>query len=481
MQEQMKNAVAETVRERERMAESCFAAAREARMERERKWELFEDYYRCRNGGGELCVTDAYIHVESQIEPEVPDFHFAARDDGMAADEVTRREYAVKYVAEANRLDCRNTANERRLLKYGDAFWKVRWDQSLPYPGTADGGDIRVEDVDPRQIYPDPSAGEIQEGEYLIHTYPMTRRKARRAFAADLKRLGAVGEKLLLEEDPVPGLALCGGNGCVTVTEFYFRTAEDRVALSVLIGGREIRFVPDFWLRTGEQNRSFPFVQYWRIRDERNIWNISELEFILPLIDAADRELMTAEKNRAFMANDMLIVEEDALADGVELTNEPGAVVTMRPGRFDRIRRLNGMSSAAEGTAMAEHYTALIERTVGNFDSAMGEEPERVVTASGIELLNARADARREIKRADRLRGFAKLYELIDWFCLEFYDDGRMIRIGREGSVGRRGKLAEAMHFCYDDGRGERVWFPRVECMMGTEPGKETERVDESV
>jgi len=481
MQEQMKNAVAETVRERERMAERCFAAAREARMERERKWELFEDYYRCRNGGGELCVTDAYIHVESQIEPEVPDFHFAARDDGMAADEVTRREYAVKYVAEANRLDCRNTANERRLLKYGDAFWKVRWDQSLPYPGTADGGDIRVEDVDPRQIYPDPSAGEIQEGEYLIHTYPMTRRKARRAFAADLKRLGAEGEKLLLEEDPVPGLALCGGNGCVTVTEFYFRTAEDRVALSVLIGGREIRFVPDFWLRTGEQNRSFPFVQYWRIRDERNIWNISELEFILPLIDAADRELMTAEKNRAFMANDMLIVEEDALADGVELTNEPGAVVTMRPGRFDRIRRLSGMSSAAEGTAMAEHYTALIERTVGNFDSAMGEEPERVVTASGIELLNARADARREIKRADRLRGFAKLYELIDWFCLEFYDDGRMIRIGREGSVGRRGKLAEAMHFCYDDGRGERVWFPRVECMMGTEPGKETERVDESV
>ena len=477
MQEQMKTAAEEAVRERERMAETCFAAAREARAERERKWELFEDYYRCRNGGGGLCVTDAYIHVESQIEPAVPDFRFAARDDGMTAAEAQRREYAVKYVAEANKLDCRNTANERRLLKYGDAFWKVRWDQSLSFPGAADGGDIRVEDVDPRQIYPDPTAGEIQEGEYLIHTYPMTRRKARRAFAADIKRLGAEGEKLLNESSAVP-LNYSSDGGCVSVTEFYFRTAEDRVALSVLIGGREIRYIPDFWLRTGEQNRNFPFVQYWRIRDERCIWNISELEFILPLIDAADRELATAEKNRAFMANDMLIVEEDALADGVELTNEPGAVVTMRPGRFDRIRRLSGMSSAAEGTAMAEHYTALIERTVGNFDSAMGEEPERVVTASGIELLNARADARREIKRADRLRGFAKLYELIDWFCLEFYDDGRMIRIGRDGSVGRRGKLAEAMNFCYDDGRGDRIWFPRVECLVGAEAGKETEGVD---
>ena len=56
MLEQIKTAEAEAVRERERMAEACFAAAREARLERERKWEMFEEYYRCRNGGGGSSV-----------------------------------------------------------------------------------------------------------------------------------------------------------------------------------------------------------------------------------------------------------------------------------------------------------------------------------------------------------------------------------------------------------------------------------------
>lgn len=464
---------------RERAAEELFAYAKEARAERERKWDTFEDYYRCRNGRAGLCVTDAYIHVESQIEPGIPDFSFILREGDTEGEIARRRELAVKNVVDANRLEGKNTANERRLLKYGDAFWKVRWDQSAAFPGAADGGDIRVEDVDPREIYPDPTAGEVQEGEFLFHAYAMNCRKALRAFGADIRRLGLDPEKLLSEEgtsDIFRLQAAESGEGCVAVMEFYWRTPEDRVALSVLLCGREIRHIPDFWLRTGGQNRSFPFVQYWRIRDERNFWNISELEYILPLIDAADRELQVAAQNRAFMANDMLIVEEDALADGVEVTNEPGAILTMRPGRFDRIRRLSGLSSAAEGTAMAEHYTGMIERTVGNFDSTLGEEPERVVTATGIKLLNARADARREIKRADRLRGFARLYELIDWFCLEFYDDGRPIRIAAAGAVGRRARLQGELCYTYSGGEVSPAWFPRVDCLMEAE--REAAHVD---
>lgn len=459
---QMKMRDTATAAERERLAETLFASARAAREARERQWDRFEDYYRGRHGEGELCVTDAFVHVESQIEPEVPDFTFACGDGALTPEQLRRREFAVKHVVDANRINEKNTANERRLLKYGDAFWKVCWDMSRQFAGAADGGDVRVEDVDPREIYPDPAATELQQGEYLFHVYPMQPRKVLRAFGADIARLGENAEQLLQTEG---GEGFRAGADCPEICEFYYRTPEDGIALSVFVCGREVRHVPDFWTRTGAQNKRFPFVQYWRIRDERSIWNLSELEQVLPLLDAADRELCMAEKNRAFMANDMLVVEEDALAEGCELTNEPGAILTMRHGRFDRVRRLSGLSSHAESTAMMEHYTAMIERTVGNFDSALGEEPERVVTASGIALLNARADARRAIKRADRLLGFVRLYELIDGFCLEFYDDGRELCISTDGRLGRREGLSDPLRFTYGAGQ-EQALFAPVECIL---------------
>ena len=54
----------------------------------------------------------------------------------------------------------------------------------------------------------------------------------------------------------------------------------------------------------------------------------------------------------------------------------------------------------------------------------------RVTTASGLSMLRADGREQADIKRADRNAGFERLYELLDWLCLEFFDDDRMLYLG---------------------------------------------------
>ncbi|MBR2976711.1 MAG: hypothetical protein IKC50_00320, partial [Oscillospiraceae bacterium] len=49
---------------------------------------------------------------------------------------------------------------------------------------------------------------------------------------------------------------------------------------------------------------------------------------------------------------------------------------------------------------------------------------------SGLLQLRGDAEAQQKLKKADRDRGFCRLYELLDWLALEFFDDDRLLVIG---------------------------------------------------
>ena len=199
--------------------------------------------------------------------------------------------------------------------------------------------------------------------------------------------------------------------------------------------------------RTGRQNQLFPFVHYWRIQDENQIWNKSELFPILDLVDAADRKLSMGILNDAFMANDILLVEEGALADGTEITNEPGAVVKLKANAMGRVQRLGGLQSLANASVGIEWFKGQIERASRQYDTSMGKEAARVTTATGLAMLRSDAQGQADIKHADRNAGFERLYELLDWLALEFFDDDRLLFIGADDS---RGRPAERMLYNAD-------------------------------
>lgn len=389
-------------------------------------------------------VPDPFIQVESQLVPEVPQPEFHGRDDDADGEKARRREFAVRYIVEENRINDMNTSNERRLRKLGDAFWKAYWDETMPCGEQS--GNIRIKDVSPEDFYPDPTAGRegLEACEYVDYVYTMHKLKFWRLYHGVLEKKGILLEDLLQTQyrvedglfEPVTSGTLARDD-MVQILEHWYRNPCDTkeapagaIGCTMQAGGVEIKWIPNYWEKTGRQCRLFPFIHYWCIRDETQFWNRSELDPILSLVDAADRQIAIGQLNDAMMANDIVLVEEGALADGSEFTNVPGAQVTVKQGRMGGVARLGGLNNGIQSVSAVNWFLDQIQRTSRNYDSNNGRETARVTTASELLQLRGDAETQQKLKKADRDAGFCRLYELLDWLALEYFDDDRLLFIG---------------------------------------------------
>ena len=389
-------------------------------------------------------VPDPFIQVESQLVPEVPQPEFHGRDDDADGEKARKREFAVRYIVEENRINDMNTSNERRLRKLGDAFWKAYWDETMPCGEQS--GNIRIKDVSPEDFYPDPTAGRegLEACEYVDYIYTMHKLKFWRLYHDVLEKKDILLEDLLQTQyrvedglfEPVTSGTLARDD-MVQILEHWYRNPCDTkeapagaIGCTMQAGGVEIKWIPNYWEKTGRQCRLFPFIHYWCIRDETQFWNRSELDPILSLVDAADRQIAIGQLNDAMMANDVVLVEEGALADGAEFTNVPGAQVTVKQGRMGGVARLGGLNNGIQSVSAVNWFLDQIQRTSRNYDSNNGRETARVTTASGLLQLRGDAETQQKLKKADRDAGFCRLYELLDWLALEYFDDDRLLFIG---------------------------------------------------
>ena len=446
--------------------------------------------------------TDGYIQVESQIESAPPDFEFSPRDDGDSA-KAKQREAIVRYICDIADLEIKNSGNERRLGIKGSAVWKVCWNAEAEASG-GKKGEVEVQNPRPEEIFPDPTATSVDECEYIGYVYRMHKMKARRMFEEDATRLGEDIDELLCRSDSSDVLygtdtrdssssvsysdTYDVESDTVRITEWWYRqpqsgeetvsvTGSDGkqstvhykweagdIALSVFIGEKEIRHIPKYWSTT--DCKMMPFVIYTRLPKDGSIWGKSELEAIIPIIEAADRELSFAQLNAAFSSNDIILAEENALSDGCTLDNSPGAVWTLRPGMMGKVQRL-GNYGAGESNLMANAaaWREMIQNTTGNYDSYQGSEPTRVTTATGIALLNERAKSRTALKKVGKKEGFKRLYSLIDRTALEYYDDGRTVAINGESTVYRFGD-------CVSD----RTYIPNLDIRIHVGDGLENSK-----
>ncbi len=384
-------------------------------------------------------VPDGYLHVESQIKAQPPDFEFSARG-AHDAEKAALRERIVRYVTQNNDLTWKNAANERNLHLYGSAVWKVA-------VGLGDHGepDILIEHPDPETVFPDPTASSADECEYVAFCYRMSTAKAKRMFREDLSRKGTDVDVILRAKNGKKHIfddaALLYDT--VEITEFWFRQETDGeeteagvpysyragdIALSILLEGVEIRYVPKFWTKTAYRN--YPFVIYQKIPQKGSIWGKSELEPIIPLMDAADRQLAFAQLNSAFFANDILLYEENAFAADSYPENRPGAVWKVRAGMSDKVKRLGGLAGeSAVHYEIAEKYRDMMKETLGNFDFLQGDSSTQVNTATGLALLGDYAKQRTEAKNICKKAGFERLYRLIDMLALEIFSEEKIKEI----------------------------------------------------
>jgi len=84
-----------------------------------------------------------------------------------------------------------------------------------------------------------------------------------------------------------------------------------------------------------------------------------------------------------------------------------------------------------------------IQRTNRNYDTNTGKESARITTASGLLQLRTDAESQQKLKKADRNAGFERLYELLDYLALEFFDEDRMLYIGAK----KKGEEPQMLRF----------------------------------
>lgn len=451
-------------------AEWLLQQAKDERTAKENEWVKMNDYYNFNHDIKQemkealyeaeipfvpAVVPDAYVMVESQISPDVPMPEFHGRDDDDDDEKAKERALAVRFVIENNRLNDMNTANERRLRKFGDAFWKAYWDESMPCGPNF--GDIRVKDIPLEDIYPDPTAMTLNECEYVDYVYTLHKNRFWRMYSKEVMAQGYSLDDIMTEQyrerDGLLDPYTKGSNArddMVQVLEHWFRQPFDDpngnyksgdIACTIQAGGIELKYIEKYWKNTGEQCKIYPFVHYWCINDETGFWNRSEIEPIIDIIDSADRELSVGLLNDALMGNDVIIYEKDSLEDGEEVTNMPGSSICMKKGMINAIKRLGGLGNGIQAVSMIEWLQGEIQRTNRNYDTNNGQETAKVTTASGLLQLRSDAAVQSELKKADRNKGFCRLYELIDWLCLEFYTDERMLYIGAKDANSQPEKM----------------------------------------
>ena len=476
---------------RERMIAENLEIARSARGITDAYWRKMRSYYdgaheTASQTGGLLStmelpwrpcsVPDGFLHVEGQIEAVPPDFEFSAQADADASC-VKHRENIVRYLLQNADMTTKNAANERRLNIYGSAVWKLSVSRDDHLQPT-----VTIENPPLETVFPDPFAKTVDDCEYIACVYRMSAAKAIRIFADDLKCRGLTPDNMIrskhhTKNDPV------GLGDTFEITEYWFRQPCDGeatvmdgsnavtyayragdIALSILIEGTEIRYLPKFWSKTS--CRKYPFVIYGKIPSEETIWGKSELESIIPLIDAADRQLLFAQLNTAFFANDILVYEENAFAADSYPENRPGAVWKLRPGMSDKVKRLGGLASDhIAHYEIAEKYRAMMKETLGNYDFMQGDSSTNVTTATGLALLGDYASKRAKAKNICKKAGFERLYLLIDALALEIFSAERLHDILRCDGV-----------FCFEDYQREYGCLPAFHTVIHVGDGFENSR-----
>lgn len=425
---------------REHQVRRDYDYARTERVEHTNKMVLLNNYYngKCYSkqqitelaqkygwGFTPPSIPWPFIQVESQIDNVVPQHQFKGRDNDLDSERAKIREQVVDFIYYINKINELNLDNERALNELGNAFWKVSWDPSVV---CANGvrGDIVIGNPDPANIFPDPAAHDVEDCEFIIYAFRVHRRKARRIFGRVIDSIINDGDHA--DTEIYDGVKRSLDDETLQVLEYWYRDDEGDIACSIQVNNVEVRHVPKYWKATRNSgNKKYPIVKYCKIPVRKSFWDKGEIETVMDLCDAANREFFTALLNDMFTANDIIVYEKDALVS--EPSSIPGSHWVTKPGMVNSVRRLGGISNNIGLQKMVEFIGELVEITNGNYVSSQGMEPTRVTTASGIAQLNERADARKVVKKAGRLEGFARLAELCDWTALEFYNQDRIILI----------------------------------------------------
>jgi hypothetical protein len=357
-------------------------------------------------------------------------------------------------------------------MLYDAGIAKVVWDSDL----NNGIGDVRINLVDPRNIYISPDARDFTEDKgcsWVIHEMYKTVGELRRKFPhlahiikPDSKKedhekeLKGSNVKVTSPVDQEPKYHDTNSNysshednrqmvrvlECWMIDEAleeYEYTNEDGrrdIGLKKRYPhGKVITILPNQKLKLSEvknpyRHGGFPFIRFVDFLLPRKFWGEGEVAPLISLQKQINKSLANIQDYMNTFSNPIWVKEKDCGVDSRSITNSYGMILTTDPGKMNSIKR---MPPPAIPQYIFQFYETLIaasEKVSGVGEITQGRRPLSVTSGAAIETIQEAAHTRIRLKERNMKVSLTQMGRMIVSLMMQFYKEPRVARIiGKDG------------------------------------------------
>ena len=318
------------------------------------------------------------------------------------------------------------------MLVYGTAVWFVQWDGK-----EGEYGNIKIKEVDPFNIFPDPLAENVDNAEYIVYATYKNANQIKQQFpdkanAIEGSRISM--SELVANRDEQD----TNEENQVLILEMWCRdwtTMDEDIDGNKSLKypqGRVITCLPELGIILSDKKNpykdgKFPFVLMKNYDVPFKFWGVGEVEQILSpqiYVNELTNQIIDNAKNTANM---QWIIDKNAGIGQGKLTNRPGLVIRKNPGA--EVRRDTPPPMPTYVREQIDVLKADIQDISGVLDSLKGEKQTGVVAASAILALQEASQSRIRLKIKIMESNLTELANMVYSRMQQFWKLDRWVRV----------------------------------------------------
>ena len=318
------------------------------------------------------------------------------------------------------------------MLVYGTAVWFVQWDGK-----EGEYGNIKIKEVDPFNIFPDPLAENVDNAEYIVYATYKNANQIKQQFpdkanAIEGSRISM--SELVANRDEQD----TNEENQVLIFEMWCRdwtTMDEDINGNKSLKypqGRVITCLPELGIILSDKKNpykdgKFPFVLMKNYDVPFKFWGVGEVEQILSpqiYVNELTNQIIDNAKNTANM---QWIIDKNAGIGQGKLTNRPGLVIRKNPGA--EVRRDTPPPMPTYVREQIDVLKADIQDISGVLDSLKGEKQTGVVAASAILALQEASQSRIRLKIKIMESNLTELANMVYSRMQQFWKLDRWVRV----------------------------------------------------
>ena len=339
---------------------------------------------------------------------------------------------ALDYEWEREKMPTKLPAQLIPMLVYGTAVWFVQWDGK-----EGEYGNIKIKEVDPFNIFPDPLAENVDNAEYIVYATYKNANQIKQQFpdkanAIEGSRISM--SELVANRDEQD----TNEENQVLILEMWCRdwtTMDEDIDGNKSLKypqGRVITCLPELGIILSDKKNpykdgKFPFVLMKNYDVPFKFWGVGEVEQILSpqiYVNELTNQIIDNAKNTANM---QWIIDKNAGIGQGKLTNRPGLVIRKNPG--SEVRRDTPPPMPTYVREQIDVLKADIQDISGVLDSLKGEKQTGVVAASAILALQEASQSRIRLKIKIMESNLTELANMVYSRMQQFWKLDRWVRV----------------------------------------------------